>query len=803
MNKLQRTVLVIDQQKEVHLVIRQALRQATSIDYHVTTAINGAQALAYLQQQQPDCLLLADQVVDRAGLPLLPQIVQQAAPHIYPVILLLDTPDTAIDPAALPAGAHDVLCKTEVSAFSLQRAIHHAVDKVALQRQLAEQQSLHQLVMESSPDCIKLLDRESHHWAEALRQSEARYRSLFDTMDEGFCVLEMIFDAADQPVDYRFLEVNPAFVRFTGLTDAVGKTARELVPNLENHWVEIYGKIAQTGEARRFIEGSAAMGRWFDVYAFQVGEPASRRVALLFNNITERKQIEEALRASEERLRQITDNVPGLISVVNDRGEYELVNQNYQRWLGLEPTQLIGQALSAVLGVDEAYQVAQPNLQRALAGETVTFENRLATPQGAPLEIITTYMPRRNGDGRVTGCYILAMDISERKQMEESLRQSEETARQRLAELEAIYDSAPIGLCVLDQQLRWVRINERLAEMNGFPVQAHLGRSVRELLPDLAPMAEPVLRQILEKDQPVLNLELHGETPAQLGVERTWREHMFPLHNHDGAVIGINIVAEEITERKRQERELKELNATLERRVADRTKELEEKNQELERSNRELDKFAYVASHDLKSPLRAIDNLAQWIKEDAGALLPAPSQAHLSKLQGRVRRMEKLLDDLLVYSRVGRIAYDAEMIDLRSLLQNLIALLLPADFKITVEEPLPIFRSQRVPLESVLRNLLDNAIKHHDRSDGHVRIAAYERGQWIEFLIADDGPGIDPQFHSRIFEVFQTLQPRDKVEGSGIGLAIVKKSIESQGGAITVKSTLGAGATFCFIWPKG
>jgi signal transduction histidine kinase len=150
------------------------------------------------------------------------------------------------------------------------------------------------------------------------------------------------------------------------------------------------------------------------------------------------------------------------------------------------------------------------------------------------------------------------------------------------------------------------------------------------------------------------------------------------------------------------------------------------------------------------------------------------------------------------------VAHESEEVDLKALLQNLIALLQPsAAFTITVAEPLPILRTQRVPLETVLRNLLDNAIKHHERADGHVHLAAYDQGDWIEFVICDDGPGIDPQFHNRIFEVFQTLQPRDKVEGSGMGLAIVKKSIESQGGTITVESAPGAGATFRFTWWKG
>jgi signal transduction histidine kinase len=248
---------------------------------------------------------------------------------------------------------------------------------------------------------------------------------------------------------------------------------------------------------------------------------------------------------------------------------------------------------------------------------------------------------------------------------------------------------------------------------------------------------------------------------------------------------------------KASENALRELNTTLEERIEQRTAELR-------RSNEELDQFAYVASHDLKAPLRGIRFLANWIQQDAEEVLPSSSQEHLAKLQARVGRMEALLDDLLAYSRAGRKRHPVEPVDIAELVHNLIDIITPPPgFTIHIPGKLPIMQVERPPLETVFRNLIGNAIKHHHRvSEGNVEIRAQEQEHFVEFTVSDDGPGIAPEYHQRIFEMFQTLRPRDQVEGSGIGLAIVKKAVESHGGNIQVESTPGEGTTFRFTWPK-
>ncbi|MEL6912269.1 MAG: ATP-binding protein, partial [Cyanobacteria bacterium J06598_4] len=254
---------------------------------------------------------------------------------------------------------------------------------------------------------------------------------------------------------------------------------------------------------------------------------------------------------------------------------------------------------------------------------------------------------------------------------------------------------------------------------------------------------------------------------------------------------------------------LAQLNNELEARVKRRTNQLEQVNSlllattaTLEERNQELDRFAYITSHDLKAPLRAIANLSTWIEEDLKDKLDEDTRHNMSLLRSRVQRLENLINGLLEYSRVGRSNSESSTVAVGELITEIIEMLdVPADCQITVA-PMPTLVTDAIALQQVFRNLLSNAIKHGDREGTQITVSVKELKQYYEFAVTDNGKGIEPQYHERIFTIFQTLTPRDTKESTGIGLAIVKKAVENQGGAIWVESAINEGCTFRFTWQK-
>ncbi|HEY9829817.1 MAG TPA: PAS domain-containing protein [Stenomitos sp.] len=223
----------------------------------------------------------------------------------------------------------------------------------------------------------------------------------------------------------------------------------------------------------------------------------------------------------------------------------------------------------------------------------------------------------------------------------------------------------------------------------------------------------------------------------------------------------------------------------------------------LEKRSKELDEFAYITSHDLKAPLRAIANLSQWIEEDIANQLNAENRHQLQLLRGRVYRLEVLIEGLLQYSRAGRLKSEPQLVDVALLLQQVIhSLNPPIQFRIMIAPGMPTLLTERLPLEQVFTHLIDNAIKHHPLADGTVKIDVEEQSEAYTFTVVDDGLGIKPQFHERVFGIFQTLQAKDSLENTGLGLAIAKRIVEGKGGTIRLESQEGQGTTFYFTWPK-
>lgn len=264
--------------------------------------------------------------------------------------------------------------------------------------------------------------------------------------------------------------------------------------------------------------------------------------------------------------------------------------------------------------------------------------------------------------------------------------------------------------------------------------------------------------------------------------------NIVPVKNVEGEITHFAIIEQDITDKKASELERERLI------------------NELERSNKDLDDFAYVASHDLKAPLRVIDNTSSWLKEDLAGKLDEDSQENLDLLRSRVVRMEKLLDDLLVYSRVGRIEGQdsSQVIDGLTLIEETKGLLANLkSYSIILDDDIKNIKVHKMPLQQVFLNLFNNAIKHSDKDTTVIAVELVSQDdKMFTIKVKDNGPGIAKEFHNKVFRIFQTLKPRDQVEGSGMGLTIIKKHVEMNGGYIKLDSDEGKGCAFIFTWPK-
>jgi signal transduction histidine kinase len=232
------------------------------------------------------------------------------------------------------------------------------------------------------------------------------------------------------------------------------------------------------------------------------------------------------------------------------------------------------------------------------------------------------------------------------------------------------------------------------------------------------------------------------------------------------------------------------------------TQTLDESFSALEKRNQELDQFAYVASHDLKAPLRGVSTIVKWIEDELANELSPQLRTYLDQMKGRLARLEDLINGLLAYARVGRTAQPTAPVSVAQLLGEVAELVVPPDFTLRIAPDMPTFTTDRLGLQQVFTNLLSNAVKYHHRGAGRLEVTCQDIGRCYEFRVQDDGPGIAPEYHHKIFLLFQTLRDRNTAESTGIGLSIVQKIINEHKGTIRVESAPGQGAGFIFTWPK-
>jgi PAS domain S-box-containing protein len=381
-------------------------------------------------------------------------------------------------------------------------------------------------------------------------------------------------------------------------------------------------------------------------------------------------------------------------------------------------------------------------------------------------------------------------------QLEQELRRGELQLRESQGHMQAIVDNVVDGILTLDGQGYIETFNPAAVMMFGYQPDEVIGQTLGMLI-----------------EESIVNEKGHGKTVHlidnnQILLDRPYRTKgkrkvgsAFPIEitvtdmKLDHQLIAI---IRDVTERQQAETAIRARANELVRL----TETLAKTNEMLADRNRELDQFAYVASHDLKAPLRAIANLSEWIEEDLAGQVCDDVQHHISLLRNRVRRMQGLINGLLEYARAGRTKAPVETVQVDDLLQEVVDLIdLPPEFRVDIGSDMPTLKTRRVPLRQVFTNLISNAVKHHHRHDGRVTISARALdSNTYEFAISDDGPGIAPEHHEKIFNMFQMIGSRDTHESTGVGLAIVKKIIEIEGGIITLESEPEEGTTFHFTW---
>jgi PAS domain S-box-containing protein len=638
-----------------------------------------------------------------------------------------------------------------------------------------------------------------------LEATAQRFRTLFNSIDAGFCIIEVVFDPTGRPVDYRFVEVNSAFEEQTGLKDAAGKSMRELAPGHEQHWFKIYGHVALSGQPIRFQNRAGALNRWYDAYAFRAGPAEDRTVGVLFTDITARKRTEEQLRDREQQLRFITDHLPLLIVHCDADTRYKFVNAAYAQQFGIDPEKVIGRKIANVVE-PAAYEVVRPHIEAALRGQRVEFEEMIPYEKLGERWMHGLYLPEKTPDGRLVGFVAVVQDVTKRKNAERALRQSELRFR-------SLMEQAPFSIQIFAPDGRTLRVNRAWEELWGVTLDQVADYNVlrdpqleaKGIAPFIARAfaGEPVEIPPVQYDpnQTIPNRTRYTDPVRWVAAVA------YPLFDEHGRVREVVLVHQDITQRKnaqealaKTQQELKDYAVNLENTVADRTAKLRETVQDLEA-------FSYSIAHDMRAPLRAMRGFASILEEEHSTQLDAVALSYLHRISNAAYRLDQLILDILDYSKIVRDELRLAPVDLHKLVREILASYPQFDSSrvdIVVEGPLPVILANHAAMTQVLSNILTNAVKFvtpgvrprvRIRAEDVRNDPAFPNGA-VRLWMEDNGIGIPPRAQSRLFEIFTRFEDAALYEGTGIGLAIVKKAVERMRGTIGVESERGKGSRF-------
>ncbi len=531
-------------------------------------------------------------------------------------------------------------------------------------------------------------------------------------------------------------------------------------------------KIAPTSQFIRSMENSVNTALLIVMALFLL-------TLLLMQNLYFRaRSSEETSRILNSRLSESLDAMLDAVVICNERGIITEVNSAALDMFGYETSQLIGKNVNMLVHGShrERHDHYVRNSKGPREGLVIGTEGTLQaeTKSGKPFPV--TMRIKRGQDNRGERMFIAVIhDLSD-------IALAESHRALLDATLNATMDTSQAGWAVIDTKGVIQQVNKAILDWLGYKEEEILGKPIAKIYPpeDHA-QTEEFLNYLKSGKFESLTRERRYLTS---GGDIKWglASKSSVQSKQENPFIVYQII--DITQQKQLQQDL------VDHIVA------------LEKSNSELDQFAYVASHDLKSPLNAIAKLSNWIEEDCADILPVKAREYLGLLHARVNRLTHLLDDLLIYSRVGKQKHEYDYINLEKLSRELLDLNSP-DLSFSITATNIDILVPTVPFELVLRNLISNAIKHHHEEQGIIEVYAEIVEEGYKVQVSDNGPGIPEEYRDKAVQMFQTLKSRDKTEGSGMGLAICKKTVEYYGGQLFIETSPLGGTTITIMWPIG